>query len=560
MKKLYMAMAICAALFLATDGLVFATLVTTNPLEPVDTSSPRSTLKSFVENSHEALLSYRKGNHHETEEFIQRLLGCLNLEHELPDLREAVGFEAILYLGETLHRLKIPPYEDIPDKKAVQEQKITSWSIPNTPITIGLSTEGPSKGQFVFTPETVKRSSEFYNKVKGLPYLWGEQTRDVYQELTSKGSLFINRGLAFQFPAWSMTDFFGLRLWQWIGLLLYLVGSVIVTLFIYTYGRRALQVLDKRSEWGLKHNIGGLILPLAIISFSRLGLRFMVFGLHIFNADIYLPIAFALLLLIYLGAIWFIMAILNRLSTAVIFLGHFDKGGMDTQLIRLGFQILALIVTSILAIDFGNRLGLPTYSMVTGLGISGLAVALAGREALSNLIGTIMIIFDQPFKPGDYIVVGEGDEGTVTDVGFRSTRIRTRDGILISIPNSTVANMKIVNKSAPVTISRIHIPVSVAYGSDPKLVEEALLNVVKQNEFVTSDPGPLVRLVKFADSAIDFTLLCWIHRPEFKGRTIARLNLDIYEEFKKRNIVMPFPQRDVHVVSKGEQNFCVLEK
>jgi MscS family membrane protein len=286
----------------------------------------------------------------------------------------------------------------------------------------------------------------------------------------------------------------------------------------------------------------------------------MVFGLHIFNADIYLPIAFALLLLIYLGAIWFIMAILNRLSTAVIFLGHFDKGGMDTQLIRLGFQILALIVTSILAIDFGNRLGLPTYSMVTGLGISGLAVALAGREALSNLIGTIMIIFDQPFKPGDYIVVGEGDEGTVTDVGFRSTRIRTRDGILISIPNSTVANMKIVNKSAPVTISRIHLPVSVAYGSAPKLVEEALLTVVKQNEFVTSDPAPLVRLVKFADSAIDFTLLCWIHRPEFQGRTIAQLNLAIYEEFKKRNIVMPFPQRDVHVVSKGEQNFCMLEK
>jgi len=560
LKKLCVSLAIWAALFLVLDGVVLAMPVITNPLEPVDTSSPRATLESFIENSREALLAYRNGNHHEAEDFIRKLLRCLNLDQELPDLREAIGFESILYLGETLHRIKIPPYDDIPDQKVVQGQKITSWSIPHTPITIGLSSEGSSKGQFVFTPETVKRCSEFYKKVKGLPYQWGNQTQDVYQELTSKGGFFVSRRFAGQFPAWAMADFFGLHLWQWIGLLLYLVGSAILTLLAYIYVRKALHVLDKRQQWELEHNVGGLILPIALISFPKIGLKFMVHGLHIFNADIYLPIAFGLLLLLYLGGIWLIIAILNRASTAVIFLGHFTKGGMDTQLIRLGFQILALIITSILAIDFGYRLGLPTYSMVTGLGISGLAVALAGREALSNLIGTVMIIFDRPFQPGDYIVVGEGDEGTVTDVGFRSTRIRTRDGILISIPNSTVANMKIVNQSAPVSMSRIHVTVGVAYGSDRKEVEEALLSVVKRNEFVTSQPIPFVRLTRFGDSAIYFTLLCWISRPEFRGRTIAKLNQDIYDEFNKRDIVIPFPQQDVHVVSKSGQHFCMMEK
>jgi len=520
-----------------------------HPLEPVDTSSPRGTLESFIDKSREAALAYRRGNYEEAKMFSRRILQCMNLDQELPDLREAVGFESMLYLGEVLHRIEIPPYDDIPDKKAVQEQKITSWAIPHTPINIGLSTEGSSKGQFVFTPETVKRSSEFYNKVKGLPYKWGDEGRDVYEDLTSHGGLFISRRFVSQFPAWAMATFFGLRLWQWIGLSLYVVGSVMVTLLAYIYGRRVLQILDTRYEWGLKHNLGGLILPVALILFSKTGLGFMIYGLHIFNADIYLPSAFLLLLLLYLGGIWFIGAILSRVCTAVIFLGHFAKGGMDTQLIRLGFQILALIITGILAIDFGNRLGLPTYSMVTGLGISGLAVALAGREALSNLIGTVMIIFDQPFKPGDFIVVGEGDQGTVIDVGFRSTRIRTRDGILISIPNSTMANMKIVNQSAPITMSRIHVPVAVAYGSDPKQVEEALLSVAKQSEFVTSDPVPFVRLTGFGDSAINFSLLCWIYRPEFRGRATAQLNLAIYEEFQKRNIIMPFPQREVHVAS-----------
>lgn len=549
MKKLCITLATLAVLFGVIHGAAFAQPVMPHPLEPVDTSSPRGTLESFIDKSREAALAYRRGNYEEAKMFSRRILQCMNLDQELPDLREAVGFESMLYLGEVLHRIEIPPYDDIPDKKAVQEQKITSWAIPHTPINIGLSTEGSSKGQFVFTPETVKRSSEFYNKVKGLPYKWGDEGRDVYEDLTSHGGLFISRRFVSQFPAWAMATFFGLRLWQWIGLSLYVVGSVMVTLLAYIYGRRVLQILDTRYEWGLKHNLGGLILPVALILFSKTGLGFMIYGLHIFNADIYLPSAFLLLLLLYLGGIWFIGAILSRVCTAVIFLGHFAKGGMDTQLIRLGFQILALIITGILAIDFGNRLGLPTYSMVTGLGISGLAVALAGREALSNLIGTVMIIFDQPFKPGDFIVVGEGDQGTVIDVGFRSTRIRTRDGILISIPNSTMANMKIVNQSAPITMSRIHVPVAVAYGSDPKQVEEALLSVAKQSEFVTSDPVPFVRLTGFGDSAINFSLLCWIYRPEFRGRATAQLNLAIYEEFQKRNIIMPFPQREVHVAS-----------
>jgi MscS family membrane protein len=163
-----------------------------------------------------------------------------------------------------------------------------------------------------------------------------------------------------------------------------------------------------------------------------------------------------------------------------------------------------------------------------------------------------MIIFDRPFKPGDFIVVGEGDQGTVTEVGFRSTRIRTRDGILISIPNSTVANMKIVNMSAPVTVTRIHVSVGAAYGSDPKEVEDALLAVCKQSEYVTTDPDPSVRLVGFGDSAINFSLLCWVHHPEMRGRALDQLNRAIHEEFAGRGIVMPFPQRDVHIVSNQD--------
>ncbi|MCL5124478.1 MAG: mechanosensitive ion channel family protein [Deltaproteobacteria bacterium] len=521
---------------------------TLNPLEPVDVSSPRATMESFIQYNSQAASAYMAGNIKEAKVCVTRLLQCLNLDRELPDLKRAVGFESILYLVEILHRIQMPAYTDIPDRKAVQDQKLTSWTIPHTPITIGLVKDQSSAERFLFTPDTLKRLPELYNSVKQLPYLWGTEGMGAYKELTSHGGLFITRKFINLLPSCAMRHFWGLRLWQWIGLTLFILSGFLAIASTYVYGRKALEELDRKFNSSLKHSVGGLFLPIGLIFFSKAGLWFVIYGLHIFNADIYMPIALTLLFMFYIGWIWFVGALLNRLAAIVIFVGGFAKGGMDTQLIRLGFQIMALIIIGILAIDFGARLGLPTYSMVTGLGIGGLAVALAGREALSNLIGTIMIILDQPFKPGDYIELGNSEHGTVTEVGFRSTRIRTRDGVLISIPNSTVANMKIVNQSAPVTVSRVHVPVGVAYGSDPEEVEEALLTVAAKCEHVTSDPPPSVRFLGFGDSSLNFSLLCWIELPEFRGRAISKLNLAIYTEFQKRGIVMPFPQRDVHVV------------
>ncbi|MFA6221712.1 MAG: mechanosensitive ion channel family protein [Desulfomonilaceae bacterium] len=548
MRKPLIALALWALISLLLGGTALADSAI-HPLDPVDISSPRATLESFIQNSHKAASAYMAGDFQETKVYVKRLLQCLNLDEELPDLREAIGFESMLYLAEILHRIEIPPYDDIPDQKAVQDQKITSWTIPYTPITIGLVKDQSPVKRFRFTPDTLKTAPELYRKVEGLPYLWGTEGMGAYKELTSHGGLFITRKFINYLPGWAMTHFFGLRFWQWAGLALFILGSALSTLLAYIYGRKALEALDRRMGSSLKHSVGGLILPLGLISFSKIGLWFIVYELHIFNAEIYLPIALALLLFLYLGGIWFVGAVLHRIASVVIFLGGFAKEGMDTQLIRLGFQILASIIIAILAIDFGARLGLPTYSMVTGLGIGGLAVALAGREALSNLIGTIMIILDRPFKPGDYIVVGDGEHGTVSEVGFRSTRIRTRDGILISIPNSIVANMKIVNWSAPVTVSRVHVPVGVAYGSDPKEVEEALLAVASKSEHVTSFPPPSIRFLGFGDSSLNFSLLCWIELPEFRGRALSQLNWGICEEFQRRGITMPFPQRDIHVVT-----------
>lgn len=180
-------------------------------------------------------------------------------------------------------------------------------------------------------------------------------------------------------------------------------------------------------------------------------------------------------------------------------------------------------------------------------GIAGIAVALAAKDTLANFFGGISIFADKTFKVGDYIILDNTDRGEVVEIGIRSTRIKTRDDVLITIPNSILANSKIINESAPIPRFRIRVPVGVAYGSDLEQVEEILLNIAKAYPAVIEEPAPRVRLRTFGNSSVDFELLCWVEDPSLKGLETHNLLKAIYKAFGAENITIPFPQRDVHI-------------
>jgi len=494
-----------------------------------------------------AVEAFKRGQRDEARRLVEPALQCLNLEKEPPALKRFIGLDSALFLKEVLDRIEIPSEQEIPDAKAVQTEHISRWSIPHTEITIALSEHKSSTGQFLFTEETVINSGKFYRKVKDLPYRAGTGQGALYEQIVSSAGWIIPPGFLARLPGWTRVTIRGQALWQWMGLTLYIIIGLSAVFLVHKYGGKALDWLDLRFRSKFKGWVYGLLLPGALIVFAQIGLWITVIGLHIIRPDDYLPLAYALTILTYVGALWIIGILLSRVADFIVALGGFAAGDMDVQLIRLGFDILTVIIVIGAVIHFGDRIGLPTYSLVAGLGIGGLAVALAGREALSNLIGTIMIILDRPFKIGDYVSLSDGERGVVAGVGFRSTRIQTRDDILISIPNSIIANAKMINESAPDSVSRIRVKVGVAYGSDLKKVERLLLSVAEQNELVVRKPTPEIRFRQFSDSALEFELLCWINLPEEKGRIIHRLNWDIHEAFQKGGIEIPFPQRDVRI-------------
>lgn len=193
-------------------------------------------------------------------------------------------------------------------------------------------------------------------------------------------------------------------------------------------------------------------------------------------------------------------------------------------------------------------------------GVIGIAVGFAARETLANLFAGFFIIADAPYKVGDYIVFDTGERGEVTKVGMRSTRILTRDDVEVIMPNSAMANNKIVNESGGRWERfRIRLKIGVAYGSDVDEVCELLEKVASEHDTVCKDPTPRVRMRGFGDSSLDFELLCWVDEPSLRGLISHELYMKVYKALGRAGIEIPFPQRDVWMRESGTMGTIAQE-
>ncbi len=226
---------------------------------------------------------------------------------------------------------------------------------------------------------------------------------------------------------------------------------------------------------------------------------------------------------------------------------NISQGKITTDIFHLVKNLLRVVFVVLAFLWFLAIWNIDMTPLFASAGIVGIAVALAAKDTLANFFGGMSIFMDKTFKVSDYVVLDSGERGEVVEIGIRSTRIKTRDDILITIPNSIIANSKIINESAPVPRFRIRVPVGVAYGSDMEKVEKVLLAVANNNPEVSTQPASRVRVRQLGASSVDFELLCWVDDPRLKGKVRHILLRDIHNSFLEKEIVIPFPQRDVHL-------------
>ena len=235
--------------------------------------------------------------------------------------------------------------------------------------------------------------------------------------------------------------------------------------------------------------------------------------------------------------------------------GAHEKGKIGKDLFMLLKNLLRVVVIIAGLLWLLSIWKISLTPLFASAGIAGIAVALAAKDTLANFFGGISIFMDNTYKVGEYIILDTGERGEVVEIGIRSTRIKTRDDVIVTIPNSIIANSKIINESAPIPRFRIRVPVGVAYGSDLEKVEEVLLAVADANSNIEKFPEPRVRLRLFADSSVNFELLCWVKDPRDKGLEVHHLLKAAYNAFAEQSISIPFPQRDVHIINPSTEPF-----
>ena len=218
-------------------------------------------------------------------------------------------------------------------------------------------------------------------------------------------------------------------------------------------------------------------------------------------------------------------------------------------------KIVKLTVYLATAIIVLQELGVEIGPLLAGLGIAGLAVALALQSTLANFFSGVYLLSDKPVRVGDYVSIDSetsGVSGTVREIGWRTTKVQTLGNVIFVLPNEKVANSVIVNYSSSRDAGRsVIFKVGVDYESDPdkvvKLLKQAVVNAAKKNEAIVKDYKPIARFENFGDSALSFKLIFQVTSHVDRWAAEAQVKRELLDLFRKNKVSVPFPVRTVHL-------------
>jgi small-conductance mechanosensitive channel len=240
----------------------------------------------------------------------------------------------------------------------------------------------------------------------------------------------------------------------------------------------------------------------------------------------------------YLGIRWLARIITNRLVAR--------KMQPDiVHLIRRIFYVVALVVLAITTLDLLN-VPLTAFAFVSGA--IAIGVGFGAQNIINNFISGWILMWERPIRIGDFLEVGEAT-GTVESINTRSTRIRRTDGVQMLIANSALLENTVVKWTLIDNLTRTIVTVGVAYGSPVKRVAELILQATQEHEAPLNDPAPAVIFDDFGDSALVFDVYFWINATAERNLRLVRsdIRFRIVELFEENDIVIAFPQRDVHL-------------
>ncbi len=227
---------------------------------------------------------------------------------------------------------------------------------------------------------------------------------------------------------------------------------------------------------------------------------------------------------------------------------HLHKRSMNPDIVQLmtrAYLILAMLVLAFMVLDY-LQVPLAAFAFISGAVAIG--IGFGAQNIINNFISGWILMWERPIKIGDFLELGEM-RGTVEAINTRSTRIRRVDGVHLLVPNSQLLENTVTNWTLVDKLVRTSVVVGVAYGSDVQLTRKLLQQAAKEHPDVLENPDFLVVFDDFGDSALVFELQFWVESAAERGLRMIRsdLRFRIDALFRENNVVIAFPQRDVHI-------------
>lgn len=514
-------------------------------LRPVDTSTPLATFEGFLEsvNRAHALITLsrtatdltaddRLAMEHTVDSLLHRAALTLDLSEVPEALRDDFGIEAALQLKEIFDRMSLPPLDSIPDAQVVEAARQGEglslwngndplrWRYPNTAIEIVEITDNERQGQFLFSARTIRNLSEYYEEAAAFPYrlvqsgtiemqyLSPEISPGFYDYyITSPGDLVAGASftgeLVSALPDWLKSVYGGQTLWQWISLVVLVGVGFVAAFFIILAFRRSLLSHGLLGDW-----LSAVPPILVAITIFFLG-RFINETINITGTVLAFFSTTATLIILFMFA-WSTYALCRAAGQTIITSRAVNHDTSDATLIRMGARVVGFLFAAGIVLWGVRHLGADLIPLLAGLGVGGLAVALAAQRTFANLIGSLILFINKPVKIGDFCRYGD-QIGTVESIGLISTRIRSLERTIITVPNAEFSEIKLDNFTAR-DQRLLSIMLQLRYETTPEQMRYVLAKLREMllgHPMVTPEPAR-VRFANFGAYSKDLEIFAYL--------------------------------------------------
>jgi MscS family membrane protein len=359
----------------------------------------------------------------------------------------------------------------------------------------------------LFSKDTVAEIPDFYELAKGIPYKAGALV-GVYEGILASPGQWVPQRFPDLLPGWATLVVGGQGVWQWIALAVLAIVSLVLFRVLIRLGLNWDAARADDHPW-LRFGVPIALLVVLVLSVFIQTTAENVIGLLQLPLDL---VSYAALAVQLICGSWFVVSVSGRLADAIGRAGAKPdaKRHFDTALMRVLFRLVSLTVMAMLAIIAAEAVGIPIAPLVAGLGVGGLAIALAIRPTLENIIGGLTLFADRPVRVGDFCRYGD-NIGTVEEIGLRSTRIRTLENSLVSVPNSEFSQMHLDNFAVR-HMRLMKVVLQLRYETTPeqmRYVLAKLRELLLAHPMVTPEPAR-VRFVGYGTYSKDVEVFAYL--------------------------------------------------